>query len=159
MIFEPLVSPLFSTTSLSILTFLLSLAGMIFFFKTKKVSKHYRNIFSLLLFFAGMMSMGSALFGWFYGERIGQVKVEENQFETAYGAIPFSSIKNILLKKESLSNSLMTPSVTTDYHNRLIIISNSNQFYFFSEENYPIKKMISPMRKAWQTATKKGAPD
>ena len=159
MIFEPLVSPLFSTTSLSILTFLFSLVGMIFFFKTKKVSKHYRNIFSLLLFFAGMMSMGSALFGWFYGERIGQVKVEENRFETAYGAVPFSDVKNILVKKENLSNSLMTPSVSSNYHNRLIIISNSGRFYFFSEENYPINKMIGPMRQAWQTATKKGASE
>ena len=159
MIFEPLVSPFFSTTSLSVISFLFSLVGMIFFLSTKKVSKHYRNIFSLLLFFAGMMALGSALFGWFYGERIGRVEIQENEFDSPYGAILFSEIKNILVKKESLTNSLMTPSVTTNYHNKLIIITKSNQYYFFSEENYPIKTMIEPMRSAWEKATKKGASD
>lgn len=155
MTFEPLTSPLFSSTVLSLVTFIVSLAGVIFLLSTKKVSKHYRNILSLLLFFACMMSLGSALFGYFFGERIGNVQISESSFDTPYGNLPFNDISNILIKKENINESLLTPSVGNNYTSRLLIVSKSNQYYFFSAENYPVNKMISPMRKAWEEGTKK----
>ena len=156
MTFEPLISPIFGSTALSFLVFIATLIGVIYFLTTKKVSKHYRNILSLLLFFACMMSLGSAFFGYFFGERIGTVHIGNSSFETPYGAIAYEDISNIVIKKESKNKSMLTPSVGTDYENRLLIISKTIEYYFFSAMNYPINKMIGPMRDAWEKATKKG---
>ena len=158
-IFEPINSSFWSTTFLSLLTFLIAAIGIYFFTITKKVTKHYRNIFSLLCFFAAMMALGSAIFSWFHGERIGQIKITEKEVQTAYGVLPFSNIKEVLIKKENKSASLLVPTVTGEYDNYLILITKENDYLYFSEVNYPIKEIISPLRKRWMAYNKKGSSE
>jgi len=158
-IFEPLKSSFFSTTNISIAIVLISLIGMFYLLRTKSIGKHYRNIFSLLTFFAGMMSFGSAFFSYFHGERIGTVKIESNHLKTAYGDLNYGDIKQVLMKKENKSKSMLAPALGGEYTNSLVVISNKNQYYYFSEENYPVKEMINPIREAWSAANKKGVSE
>ena len=156
-VFEPLKSTFLSTTNISGIVVLLAILGMFYFFKTKSIGKHYRNIFSMLSFFAGIMALGTVFFSYFHGERIGNVKIESNQLKTAYGAINYHDIKEVLMKKENKNKSMMAPVLGGEYTNSIVIVSKENQYYYFSEENYPVEEMMEPIRMAWKNANKKGA--
>ncbi len=156
-IFEPLKSSFLSTTNISIITVLFAFLIMLFLNKTKSIGTHYRNILSLLTFFAGIMAFGTVFFSYFHGERIGTIKIESDHLETAYGSINYKEIKQVLMKKENKSKSMLAPALGGEYTNSMVIISKENHYYYFSEENYPVQKMIIPIREAWQNANKKGA--
>ncbi len=155
--FEPLRSFFWSTTSLSVLVVLVGIALMVYLTKTKTIDKNYRNIFSMLAFFAVMMAAGSAIFSWFFGERIGPVKIVDSGIESAYGLTSFEEIKNIVISIDK-GKSTLVPQVGTDGDKQLLVLLNSGNRLIFSKANYPIEQMVSPMRSAWQNATKKAQP-
>lgn len=158
-IFEPLKSSILSTTNISLLIVLFAVLFMLFLNKSKTINKHYRNILSMLTFFAGIMSLGTVFFSYFHGERIGPVEIKSEHLITAYGAINYNDIKKVLLKKENKNKSMLAPALGGEYTSSMVIISKKNQYYYFSEENYPVQNMMKPIRTAWQNANKKGAPN
>lgn len=158
-IFEPLKNPVFSTTNLSILFVIASGLATFYIYKSKAIGKHYRSILSMLSFFACIMALGTVFFSWFHGERIGTIKIDKEQLQTAYGNLNFNEIKEVLIKKENKSNSMLVPSLASEKTSSMVIISKENDYYFFSEDNYPVFEMIGPIRKAWQASNKKGSSD
>ena len=155
--FEPLRSFFWSTTSLSVLVVLAGIGLMVFLTKAKTIDKNYRNIFSMLAFFAVMMAAGSAIFSWLFGERIGPVKIVESGIESPYGTTSFEEIKNIVISINK-DKSTLVPQVGTDGDKQLLVMLNSGKRLIFSKNNYPIQQMVTPMRSAWQNSTKKAQP-
>lgn len=156
-VFESLTSPIFGANGLSFIFALLSIAGIVFFTINRSIQVTYRNLGSLLCFFGFMMSAGSAWFGYVFGERIGNVEVYENRFETAYGTVNYDEVKNIIIKKENRKSTMIQPQLSGDYSERMIILTKELKEYTFSEGNYPIRKMMKPMRTAWEASNKKGS--
>jgi len=148
--FEPLTNPLLGSISLSIIAILLSIAGIVFFTKNRTIERIYRHLFSMLCFFGLMMSLGAAMFGWFFGERVGQVIVHEDRFETPYGEFDYELVKNIVIKKELANNSIISPQLSGNYLNKILLFTETGERFTFSESNYPVRKMIRPMRDTWE---------
>lgn len=149
-VFEPLTNPLFGSISLSIIAMLISAAGIVFFTKNRTIERIYRHLFSMLCFFGLTMSFGAAMFGWFFGERVGQVIIHEDRFETAYGELEYDLVKNIVIKKELANNSMIAPQLSGNYVNKILLFTVTGERFTFSESNYPVRKMIKTMRDAWE---------
>ena len=154
LVFEPLKNPLFGAVSISVFIMITGALGIVFFTKNRSVHRLYRQLFSLLCFFAFIISMGSAMFTWFFGERIGTVTIHENRFETPYGDFEFEDIKNIVIKKDLATNSILAPKLSGNYVSKILMLTETGERFTFSEGNYPVVKMISPMRKAWEEKKK-----
>lgn len=154
-IFEPLTNPLFGSISLSIVTVVLSLAGIVFFTKNRTIERIYRHLFSMLCFFGLMMSLGAAMFGWFFGERVGEVVIQKDRFETPYGELEYDMVKDIVIKRELATNSMLSPQLSGNYVNKILLFTETGERFTFSENNYPVREMIKPMRDTWEKVKQK----
>ncbi|MCB0663761.1 MAG: hypothetical protein KDC24_13525 [Saprospiraceae bacterium] len=149
MVFEPLTS--LASDAIIFYGILIVCIGATWLYvrKSKSLSK-YKQLWAMLAFFGLLIGLGIAGMNFYLGERIGKVTITETAFETAYGTIPFDEVKDVVIyldRKTSPFTGFKPGSETK----RLLIITKGGKTYAFSEGNYPIDKMIEPMRSKVQS--------
>jgi hypothetical protein len=145
-IFEPLHSGLLTPVMLAVFT-AVGLVLIWYILKKKKTERNntFQQLWAMLAFFGVLIAGGFYGMNWYFGERVGDVVIQENSFKTAYGEIPFSDIKDIVIYLDRKSSPFtgFQPGAETK---RLLIIKKDYTTFSFSEGNYPIQEMIEPMR-------------
>mgnify|MGYP001362399357 CR=1 FL=1 len=144
-VFEPLRSPLFASSSLSILVGGLSAFALIYLLRTHKLERNMRQILSMLAFFVLIIAGGMAIFGWTSGERIGAVKIYDDHLTTPYGEFASAEIENAMIFVDQ-HKSVLTPQYVTGASKRLILITGNGKTYSFSEKNYAVDQMVESIR-------------
>lgn len=144
MVFEPLTSAFYSPVAFFFLLALL-VTGIWYYAKKSRVISKYRQLWAMLAFFGLLIALGIAALNWYIGERIGKVTITDTAFETPYGTIPFEEVKEVVIYMDRKS-SPFTGFKPTSETRRLLVIDITGKTYPFSEDNYPIEKMIGPMR-------------
>src|SRR5690606_24753134 len=140
-VFEPLRSPLFASSSLSILVGGLSAFALIYLLRTHKLERNMRQILSMLAFFVLIIAGGMAIFGWTSGERIGEVKIYDYHLTTSYGEFTSTEIENAMIFVDQ-HKSVLTPQYVTGAYKRIILINGNRKTYTFSEKNYAVDQMV-----------------
>lgn len=129
----------------------------ILFLQRRKRSASSKNMYSLgvmLLGFISLLAATSAFFSWLTNERIGEVIVYQDRIETNEGTILASEIKRAYLH-QSTPNTPFKLNALGDT-TLLLIFEMSGKVekdFVFSEENYPIKKMMEELRPWLHKAT------
>lgn len=144
-IFEPLRSPIFASSSLSILVGGVAAFALIYLLRSHKLERNMRQILSMLAFFILLIAGGMAVFGWTTGERIGKVSILENELCTPYGSFSADEIQNAVIYMDK-KKSVLTPQLVTDATKRLLLVMENGKTYSFSEENYEVEPMVEQIR-------------
>lgn len=152
-VFEPLKPAILATSGIAVIIAGLALFTLFYLLRIQWIDQQYRRLFAMLCFFTLIIAVGIAVFGWFTGERIGNVCLFEDRIDSPYGVIEFNEVKDIVMYKEP-KRSPLTPQFEQEYNNRLLIMLKSGKNYVFSESNYPVDTMLTVFWDQWKKSEK-----
>lgn len=131
--------------------FLICATGAIWLFRqdTRLRGNQYMGLLGMLVGFIALISMGIAIFGWLATTKTGTVKIYADRIELGRQLLAFRNIENAVIE-ESRETSLVNPSITIRSVQLLFITDRQGHTYVLSEENYPIKEIMSHLRQLTQ---------
>lgn len=150
--FEPTASGM---QSISIIAFIVSVAcgiGTFLLLRQKKrgSAKNMNVLIAMLLFFVGMIALGTFVFNGLAYQRIGTVTIYESGIQLGKKQIPFSDLENAKIE-EIVETSFINPNSIRENTRVLFIADKSGKTYALSSEHYPVDKIMERMRSALQT--------
>jgi len=147
--FEPLKSGLDGYFYLAVATTFILLLFTIFLQKkeVKYENRNLRNLGVMMSLFGVFIAISVIIFSWFYNNRIGTVKIYDQQIDTSQKLVNFKDVKRIYLK-ETKQSSHISPQIIVDTTMMLVIEEMGGKTHLFTDEFYPIKEMVVKMNEA-----------
>ena len=116
--------------------------------KKEEGQNRQRNIIiAMLLFFVGMIGLGTAFFTYWTQQKTGPVVIYNDAIETVYGRVSFSQIKNSNIIAAG-NRSIINPDLQKNTSRMLLIEENSGKAHVLSEDNYDIQAILNALRTA-----------
>ncbi|MEL7021352.1 MAG: hypothetical protein AAGK47_07090, partial [Bacteroidota bacterium] len=133
---------------LSLLLTLAAVGGTIYFLRPKadRAQRNTRILAAMLLFFIGMMSLGTGFFSFWNTRRtLAPVLLFEDRLESGYGTSEWRNIKLAYLKVDDRNTLFPTPQ-NAKKDTFLLVEQRDGRTHIFSHQNYPVKKMVKEIR-------------
>ncbi|MEZ4985665.1 MAG: hypothetical protein R2795_11620 [Saprospiraceae bacterium] len=117
--------------------------GFSYRFLTKKASGRAYTMNSLgamLLFFVGMMALGTAVFSGWNLYRHGKVLIYADHMQIGNQSVPYTEINELFIRKDNAKISISASGSTNVYF--LVITLQNGQSIALSEEEYPVREVM-----------------
>lgn len=153
--FEPAASGMQSLSIIAFLVFAACGLGTFLLLRQKasRESKNMNALIAMLLFFIGMIALGTFIFNGLAYQRVGTVTIYENGIQLGNKQINFAKIENAKIE-EIVETSFFNPNLVKDKTQVLFIAEKGGKTYALSSEHYPVEKIMERMRSAlqeWET--------
>ncbi len=120
------------------------------FLRKEEGKDRQRNIIlAMLLFFLGMIALGTSFFTFWTQKKTGPVIIYVDAIETTYGKSFFRDIKNASITVAG-NKSLVNPNQQRGATRLLLIEEHEGKAHVLSEENYKIEAILNKLRGAVQ---------
>lgn len=117
--------------------------------KDKPENKRLRQIGAMLLFYGLLMSIGTAIFGYWQSQKIIDLEFTEKSVETPYGELKYNNIRDARIRTETQA-SFANPNLVRSRIELLMVIEATGKTHVLSEENYDIRSVLGELRKRMQ---------
>lgn len=108
---------------------------------------NYRLLVGMLLFFMGIIGLGTAFFARLTTHKLGPVELYESGMISPYGAVLYTNIKDAYIHMDQ-QKSLINPDQVQRKTRILIIEEQSGKTHALSEINYPIEEVFQNLKDA-----------
>ncbi|MBK7870248.1 MAG: hypothetical protein IPJ74_05940 [Saprospiraceae bacterium] len=149
--FEPSAAGIESLSIIALIVFVACALGT-FLLLRQRSSGRARNmnlVIAMLLFFVGMISLGTFIFNTLAHQRVGTVIIYADGIQLGKNKIGFANIENARIEDASQS-SFVNPSIVTKKAQVLLISERNGKTYALSSEHYPLAEVMAAMRQALQ---------
>ncbi|MDX1943174.1 MAG: hypothetical protein SFU99_21600 [Saprospiraceae bacterium] len=153
--FEPSSGSVESLSIIALVVFAACAIGT-FLLLRQKLSGRTRNmnlIAAMLLFFIGMISLGTLVFNTLLHQKVGTVMIYRDGIQLGKRKINFAQIENARIEDAS-QTSFINPNIVKKKSQILLISERNGKVYALSSEHYPVTEVIATMRQAlqqWET--------
>ena len=127
----------------------LGLSAWLFLKKEEGKDRQRNIIIAMLLFFLGMIALGTSFFSSWTQRKTGPVTLYTDAIETTFGKSYFSDIKNASITIAG-NKSLINPNQQRGATRLLLIEEHGGKAHVLSEENYKIEAILNKLRGAVQ---------
>ncbi|HMO38694.1 MAG TPA: hypothetical protein PKC76_07390 [Saprospiraceae bacterium] len=148
-VFEPVTAGMDSLSITAIIILVGCIAGSWVLLR-QKASGRNRNtnmLVVMLLFFTGMIALGTLVFNNLAQQRVGVVQIYADRLELGRRSIPFTDIDNAVIEEAGRSSSF-NPGVLRDRNLLLLISERGGKTYVLSSEHYPVQEVMGTLRSA-----------
>lgn len=154
--YEP-VNQHYSMIWMALAVFVIGMIGAIWLFRQKPAigNNIYTGLVGMLIGFIALIALGTGIFGWLAMTKNTTVAIYTDKIELGKKEIPFQELKDAVIE-ESKETSWINPNITKKSVQLLFISDRQGKTYAFSEENYPIKEMMTNLKTAftqWENAS------
>ena len=149
--FEPTASGMQSISIIAFIVFAACGIGTFLLLRQKKQgsAKNMNALIAMLLFFVGIIALGTFVFNGLAYQRIGTVTVYEKGIQLGKKQIPFSDLENAKIE-EIVQTSFFNPNMVREKTRILFIAEKNGKTYALSSDHYPVDKIMERMRSALQ---------
>ena len=103
----------------------------------------------MLLFFVGMIAVGTSFFTYWTQKKTGPVLIYADAVETSYGKSYFRDVKNASITVAG-NKSLVNPNQQRGATRLLLIEQHDGKVHVLSEDDYKIEAILNKLRGAVQ---------
>lgn len=111
----------------------------------RKSRKTQQSLIAMLLFFVGLIGLGTALFSYMSYRLVDEVVVTDTHFRSGYGETALADIKVMKIVTDRQS-SFVNPSITQKSTRVLLIEEKSGRIHSLSELHYDITAIMRELR-------------
>ncbi len=147
--FEPAAGGMQSLSIAAFIVFLACSIGTVFLLR-QKAGGHARGnnaLMAMLLFFVGIISLGTFVFNTLAYQRVGTVIVFEDGIELGKHKIVFSDIENATIESTG-QTSFINPDILKKTTQILLIYERNGKTHALSSEHYAVEEIMETMRAA-----------
>lgn len=126
-----------------------ALATWLFLKKEEGKNRQRNIIIAMLLFFVGMIAVGTSFFTYWTQKKTGPVLIFADAVETSYGKSYFRDVKNASITVAG-HKSLVNPNQQRGATRLLLIEEHEGKVHVLSEDNYKIEAILNKLRGAVQ---------